>query len=263
MSKVIITQTDRGISSELDLRKNKLYSHGLKDVITIFEIDDLGEVKASLSTARYYNVDSHHTFINNIKRERLDENPKGKGGFGLFNNYIKKTTFDKYLKFAKKNGSYKEYSSISEILNPEMILSLENQVGLIVDKIKETKDLLKSKKTINPCNSKGQYRKINYKNLLIVNHDVKQASLTDDLTFLTKTINNPLSITSSSIEENITYYGISGLLRSNSFNSASKNYCIYSLGKKGVKTFTQLNAQLEGLNSHLGLLTRETLNSMS
>lgn len=235
MTKFIITFTDRGWRSELDLRKEKL--HDLV-YLSFFKVDEKGNVLATESTATYFNTSSKLHTIKRFLTDRLSENKEDRS---IFSNYMSPSALKNFLKFTKKYGKVVELESI-DISFLDVLNSFDESAKIIFDKI----DKLKSTFTaVDYLDKKGRYRKIDCKNIIIYrNSSSYQESvfyISDNTTTITYSVKGSYTYDYKLKDENMTYYGYYNL-------GGERGFKILRASKKGREEFVTLLKEISELN---------------
>ena len=234
MAKFIITLTDRGFYSELDLRKEKLQE---LRYLSYFKVDEDGNVLSKESTATFYGTSSLLRTIESFLKDSMCVNRAG----GYTSNYISADALIKFIKFAKKNGKVVELQDLDNSFLTVLGSFMEEQ-SIITSQIKE---LEKTFKEVNYLDSKGRYKKIDYKNIIIKcttnAYSQNVIYISDDNTNITHTVEGTHTADMKLKETNITYYSYYNLGRSESFTILKTN-------KKGRVQYLDLVKQLCDLN---------------
>jgi hypothetical protein len=243
MTKYIITLTDRSYYSELDLRKERL---GKLDELSYFKINEEGEVVSKETTATYFKISSSIRALNLFLNDKMSINTSG----AFRGNFISKDNFSKFIKFAKKNGKVVELENLdTSFLSVLESFDLE-QKG-IVSKITELENSFTS---INYLDSKGRFKKINYRNIIIFQ---KSSSYSDTVTYISDDNTNITHVVMGSCnsdirlkEEFINYYSYYHL-------GGDEGFSILKANKKGREQYLILMNQLTELNARREKVVRE------
>jgi hypothetical protein len=235
MTKFIITLTDRSHNAQLDLRKEKLST---LNQVGFFKIDEGGNISNYEYTMTYFGTSSIQVTLRRFLENRLSTNREGSG---IFSNYVSKSQLDSFIKFAKKHGKVIEVfnldSSFLDVLNS----FLEEEKTLL----SQIKELENSFTKINYLDSKGRYRKINYKCIIIKtnpesSYSQNQIYISDDHTNITHVMEGSYSCDMKLKEKCITYYGY--------YNLGGSIFTILKAGKRGREKYLDLMKQLSDLN---------------
>jgi hypothetical protein len=243
MTKFIITLTDRNFYSELDLRKEKL---GELRYLSYFKIDEKGNVISKETTATFYNISSSLRVINSFLNDNMSINRAD----NFNSNFISDGTLSKFIKFAKKNGKVVELDSIDTSFLSVLGSFMEEQ-SIIASQIKE---LEKTFKAVNYLDSKGRYKRIDYKNIIVKTqtspYSPNAIYISDDNKNITHIVEGTFTTDMKLKETSITYYSYYSLGRSESFTILKAN-------KKGRDQYLNLMNDLTELNANRVRVVKE------
>jgi hypothetical protein len=251
MTNYIITLTDRSPYNELDLRKEKLRT---PDRVWIFKMDG-SRLVGTNDTATYYEVDSSISFMKCLAENRFSS-VRGETDSSIFSSGIRQSDFDRFLKFAKKNGKVAELNSL-DIFTGEYhrLEEMLRTIKVVNDEIKSTLSLFRK---VEYLDKKRCFRRVNCKNKIFYSPEKNVAWISNDQTFITKRIQDPLAYVGSIISDaDIRYYSVSGLASSNSFiKTYDEKFFIYDGGKRGINKYLELVSRTAEIRKSLSEKTK-------
>jgi hypothetical protein len=250
MLKTYVTLTDRNHYSVLDQRKNPKSS---LSEITFFKVNENGEVVEYKNIGANYGgglgVDQYREVLRGFYRKNNSNDT------GFFGTYISKETYNKFMKFAKKNGKVIEYNHDNDAVNLDIINKFTSELNDLNDELTSLENTFRS---LELKGKNGRWRKINYKNIIIFSKN-DSYSYGNNIQISDKNTNITHSVNSSSLyefqlkETSHTYYG---------FYNFGTPYKVLKAGIKGTKKYLEICERITAKNKELYKFVNEQRNNL-